>query len=419
MAAVLTIKADIAAATKVTLEQIQHLVPVSAIEHVIKTAEETVDNTIRATINGVQQNDIDAIRTFIFNNSKLGITELTRLLAEFLGRRGITGIEIIDLRRIIVSELTYEGLHGGVSKVWFKFNKINKAITSHEAFETVKKAMDPADILDDAIKKAFSTTEKYLKRKLAKIRIIAKAGAKVEKVFTETGGVLCNSDVILGYKIIIKEGTSQLIQISFYRAPTQAKKKGYKNYGGKKPVYVNATSHELMRLRTEGMRYYLDTWAHSRGGRAKDGIFGILDTFSETALMLVHAEDINKLIRLANLMKTNIQRYEKSGFFSASEAVNKFKNTAITKTSSLIGNVMLGSVGDEVGKLLKSSLKSSFKSLMTGNDFALSDYEKQAVRKAVTYTQKRVVKRNTRYRQGKKLTKGTKRIYTGAQRLIK
>lgn len=419
MAAVLTIKTDIAASTKLVLEQIQHLVPVSAIEHVIKTAEETVDNTIRATINGVSNSDIDAIRTFVFINSRMGITQLTKELAAFLAKRGIAGIEVIDLRRIIMSELAFEGIHGGISKVWFRFNKVNKALTSHKTYEITKKAMDPSDIIDDAIKKAFSKTEKFLKQKLAKIRIIAKAGAKVERIFVETGGTLVNSDVIIGYKIILKEATSQLIQISFYRIPTQAKKKGYKNYGGKKPVYVNATDYELLRLRTEGMRYYLDTWAHSRGGRAKDGIFGILDAFSETALMLVHAEDLNKLLRLANLMKKNIENYQKAGFMAGGAALNKFKATAITKTSSLVGNIMLGSVGGEIGKLVKSALKQSFKSLATGDTFAMSDYEKLVVRRAVNSTKKKVIKRNDRYRQGKKMTKGTKRIYTSAQRLIK
>lgn len=135
--------------------------------------------------------------------------------------------------------------------------------------------------------------------------------------------------------------------------------------------------------------------------------------------MLVHAEDLNKLLRLANLMKQNIARYNKEGFFSMEAAVNKFKGTAITKSSSLIGNIMLGSVGGEVGKLLKSSLKGTFKTLETHGQFSLTDYEKAAVRRAVNSTKKKVAKRNERYRQGKKQTKGAKRIYTGAQRLLR
>lgn len=56
-------------------------------------------------------------------------------------------------------------------------------------------------------------------------------------MFTKTGGVLCYSDVVMGFKKISTDGIYDLIQISFYSNATGAKDPKARNYGGKKPVY--------------------------------------------------------------------------------------------------------------------------------------------------------------------------------------
>ncbi len=81
----------------------------------------------------------------------------------------------------------------------------------------------------------------------------AKAKVNIEKLFEESGGILVNSEVVLGYKVIEDRVDTFLVQISFYPAATRSKR----NPRGKEPVYVFATKAELKHLRDQGMGYYL------------------------------------------------------------------------------------------------------------------------------------------------------------------
>lgn len=102
------------------------------------------------------------------------------------------------------------------------------------------------------------------------IAMLAKGGkqaAKLEEMFAKSGGIMMDSSVIMGYKLIADELEWKTMLIKF--RPDATSSKSGRNKGGKVDVIVNCNEQDFIAFTkaSSKMGFYLDNWARSRGGR--------------------------------------------------------------------------------------------------------------------------------------------------------
>lgn len=132
---------------------------------------------------------------------------------------------------------------------------------SEKNMESLKEAM--------VAERELAELENKVSKKSPALRTLEREANQLKKFLVEEGGALVNSKVILGYKVLSQHPGTDIynVQIVFNPATTGATSTKSKNHGGKKPVFVQATSSQLSSLEAGGMRVYLREWAMSDGGR--------------------------------------------------------------------------------------------------------------------------------------------------------
>lgn len=181
-----------------------------------------------------------------------------------------------------------------------------------------------AEIFGDLEEKAYEELKETSKvdkmeKKYNKVRTsktpaykrVAKQLVEIEKEIIESGGTLVNSHVIAGYRVLQQSLVGfdeNLVQIIFNPHTTGAKSLTAKNHGGKKPVYVRATDQQLLSLRERGMRYYLDTWAISRGGKIPESM-KMIDEVLGNVGAFIPIGTLNKLLIMATRIKRAVGKY--------------------------------------------------------------------------------------------------------------
>lgn len=160
--------------------------------------------------------------------------------------------------------------------LWKRWVKAVKSPSSNEFNDMVvqptQAIFDAGDLGRAPIEAAYKKLSKYFSKYFKRLGKVWNKVDKLEDIFVKEGGILINSSVIMGYKVINDVANQNLVQINFYKETTGARNrmwngKASKNFGGKKPVFVQATDRDLKRLKEQGMRFYLKRWALSRGGK--------------------------------------------------------------------------------------------------------------------------------------------------------
>ncbi len=167
------------------------------------------------------------------------------------------------IRRMMEFELTKEerrGFLGGLNYAVKHPVKWAGSSQGNTVLQWVQNIFDGNDLGRFLVEKPYSMIKEEIDKVFKGLKPVIKNAEKVEDAWEKTGGVLVDSQVILGYKVIQESKNPlghNLIMIKFYPEPTK----------GKKPVFVRATATQLEQLATKGMRYYQKTWAVSKGGR--------------------------------------------------------------------------------------------------------------------------------------------------------
>lgn len=243
----------------------------------------------------------------------------------------------------------------------------------------------PAEAGYKWISKHVKETTKDLVKKIKGAKWGKKLAA-MEKAFTKAGGVLCNSSVIMGYRILEKKVGMSLIQISFYPFMTKAKHEKWngrrtKNFYGKKPVFVWATSTQIDSLRTKGMVYYLKKWARNRGGN-HSSLFGInLLSGAEFILPFVNTGLLRNIFSLSSNIVHNTQSrlagkgvYGIIDLFSPANskkawkgAFSSFKTVAMTRVGRIIGRRFIGGASSLIfGNVIGNAIGREAQRIMGG-----------------------------------------------------
>lgn len=219
-----------------------------------------------------------------FGLSYAEISQLRKLLSgsgSIINEKEFAKILMASFRRT-GNEFVGYALNGGTKRIIKQLmrNETTAARLSNVAAKVVRTstkalslATSPARVLKRIIGRTFDKIEEAAvdAAKTARLKSIAnkamKAARKAEETFAKTGGVMMNSSVIMGYKVIMNEIEWKTLLIKFRPEATNAKKG--KNQGGKKDVIVKtdeATFIQFTKAKSP-MGFYLDTWAKSRGGR--------------------------------------------------------------------------------------------------------------------------------------------------------
>lgn len=220
--------------------------------------------------------------------------------------------------------------------------------------DVIKNVFQPGDFVGDMVQKSFAKVAGKLEKGIKKFfsrfaKTIAKA-EKIEDAYARTGGIVVNSNVILGYKVISTSGLYDMIQISFYSNATGAKDPKARNFGGKKPVYKWATKIDQANLVAGGMGFYLDRWANSRGGRNNsstvEDFFNALPVVSQFAAALLPVKELTRIVSMISMIERGVKNYKKNG---GSKIWEDFTKDVTGKTISGGARLVSKGIGTAIG----------------------------------------------------------------------
>lgn len=168
------------------------------------------------------------------------------------------------------------------------------------------------------------------------IALLAKGGkqaAKLEGMFAKSGGIIMDSSVIMGYKLIADELEWKTMLIKF--RPDATSSKSGRNKGGKVDVIVNCNEQEFLAFTKapSKMGYYLDNWARSRGGRYPNATsldaMGISNEMVDI-LGFLPIKQIRPYLALSTMVK-NVATSKGIPFIWKSEYFDKIKEDFISE----------------------------------------------------------------------------------------
>lgn len=334
------------------------------------------ENSLRASLlkRGLSTNEISMfiskLKSVAGNKA-----DVIRLFEEYgFDRKSMNAIlKDMGAKRIKNLYVEYNNLSQRNKTSFAKVRSATKNAINSERFnktiEWAKILTDTGDTANFAINKVTKVVKRDVERESRKIErelydehglkkglVKVKSKKKLEEMFLAGGGSLCMSDVIVGYKIMERVGNKYLIMINFYPEPTGAKNMTWngvatRNFGGKAPVTVTASSSELNRLKTEGMAYYLNRWAVSRGGASTGGdlgVFGVHMSGMAHILPFLNNRTLSNLVKLAMVISKANQEIGEHGLFTSawSKAVgNQLQRRITNRTKVKMERMLFGHKG--------------------------------------------------------------------------
>lgn len=370
---------------------------------------------------GMSEEEISSLFGLLRNSDKASAT-----LYDYLKGKGWEDLEIANLanrlkgRRIhgsiVDGQVHYTKQRMSIGDIRRHIKRIGSSEKQEKLIEGLKLLTDTGDIAQlpievafNKIKRAFKRESKEIESSMAKYMprtlTAVKKVEKIREMFAKTGGVLCDSDVIIGYKVLERTALKSLVMVSFYPDATGAKHETWngvatKNFGGKKPVIIMASQKQLTRLRLNGMRYYLDNFAISRGGAIDAGMFAGINFGDAARLMpFMKSETLKNAIRLGIIASKAKQEVGELGFWSKEwiDAISdKFKQKLNNRMRRALMHKVLGAKGAKVERVITQAAKSG------GSATIMS----QATRMG----RRQVSKRNSDYRKYKSSVRTVRQV---------
>lgn len=236
--------------------------------------------------------------------------------------------------------------------------------------QRVQAIFDPSDFGRKWIEDSYRVLKRKFRKAFSRAGKVLDKLEDMERAYVQTGGHLVNGTEIIGYKVLRTVGHRSYIMINFNPAKwdmggTGAKNmiwKGRytKNFGGKKPVFVWARPDELAMLVSNGMEYYLDKWAYSRGGLVVGtGLFSnIFRGLDITVLPFVNTGMLRNLLSLtSNIVERSYSMSVKHDYWFTEEwrkqAWRSFKRTGVSRVGRLFAQgVVRPVIGGRVGYII-------------------------------------------------------------------
>ncbi len=172
--------------------------------------------------------------------------------------------------------------------------------------------------------------------------------------FVKAGGIMCPPNrYLLGFKVIPSPGMAEgenLIMFYFDQIFTRAKKSGYKNTSGKKPVVAHATDIDLEQLKVIGVNYYWRVgaargWYVNRGGTpSHQKVLGNVSRDMSVFIGFIPVNALRNVLSLSSSSEYEIMRW-KSGR-NEKHFWNKLRSNAIrtglNRIGRLVGRYVIG-----------------------------------------------------------------------------
>lgn len=218
--------------------------------------------------------------------------------------------------------------------------------------------IDPRDMGRAIVEKVYKVTRLKIEKWFKRLKYIK----DLDEAFVKSGGTAMESSWIQGYKIVLNEGLKKLILISF---------KGHAT-NHKRPVLVWATTKQIKNWHSADStgRYYQNTWAVSRGGKA----IGLSTLFGGVSLrktsMSINAvlaflpvQQIRNILSIVTNYVENINDMVKGTYKSTflTKLTDSFVGATVSRTFRLLGKVIAGGAathsatkkyGNKLGKLI-------------------------------------------------------------------
>lgn len=346
--------------------------------------------------------------------------KLINALIKYFASHGVEASE----EKIVALILQKFSLDGAFKAIKNTFGIKQAIIASAKRFEKkelleyshdlIKNVFQPGDFIGDQVRKQFTRLskriEEFIKPWVNNIKKSIGLGKKFIQEFERTGGIVVNSNVVAGYKVIKSEGLWDLIQISFHPDTTGAKSGRNKN--GKKPVYKWASKTDQAKLISGGMAFYLTRWANSRGGRGKsnevEDFFNALPIVSQFASALLPVRELTQIVSIISLVERGVKNYEKHGGSKIwEEFVNDIKGKAISGSTGVLGRTIGTTLGGGfIGKLVGKSIANYIRPILReGKPENVADYFAKEVKQVARHSINHLGKHSTTY-------KGIRRVKT-------
>lgn len=268
--------------------------------------------------------EIDAILEAVGRTNIKTDADAVKLLTSILGEERAVQVASKIARNVELLSANVRATVVAEEKGTSIVAKINKKASyiAEKAYHYIK-AVSPDELAEMMAKETAKKLNRQIQRAFKKFMKAKRKIRDLETLFKKTGGTIIDSQVILGYKVIMNDGWENLIQLTFRPEAFKVKDPTAKNYGGKKPVYIRATASQLHKLKgsnferyadqninSSKFEYYLEEYAMSRGGRSEgDSVIGEVLGKSEMFLSFLPVESLRNLIRLTSLVKRNYKYF--------------------------------------------------------------------------------------------------------------
>jgi len=225
--------------------------------------------------------------------------------------------------------------------------------------------IDPNDLGRAPVEALYQRTKRYLddafKQTRKRLSPVLKKAKNIETAFTKTGGVLLDSDWLLGYKVITATPATSLILIKFIPSATNAKR----------DVIVWATPFQIKQLIASPGKSYLRYWALSRGGApvSLTNLFGGLSfgrssLFVSNVLGFIPVPQLRHILSIVSNWVENVADiangdYAKNYF---DKLKRSFINTSISRSfrilaKGVVGNYAKQAFGNAIGRFIGFELQ--------------------------------------------------------------
>lgn len=238
-----------------------------------------------------------------------------------------------------------------------------KALKKPSSREFNDKVVQPIQAIFDAndlgrapVEAAYRKLKQVISKAFHNKNILKKA-ATFEEAFEKSGGIVVDSDWILGYKIIKDIPGEKLIQISYG-----------KDTGRIRQVYTFATEKQLLKFIASPGHYYLEHWAYSRGGAKlkigglfsqKGFMHGGLANATQSALSFLPAAALRNLFSITSNIVENVWDMSQGDYTKEylTKLKKSFTSNALNRSVRLTTRVIGGGIaskflGAQIGNTL-------------------------------------------------------------------
>ena len=240
--------------------------------------------------------------------------------------------------------------------------------------QKIQMYFDDNDLGRAGVEHLYQVIKKQIGKYFKNAKKLLEGAASIEEAYIKSGGHALDSTWVLGYKVLRKVGYENIIMVSFRN--------------GKEPIFTHVSDKKLISWKNAPSigRFYLDNFAFSRGGKSlglksllAGGNIKAASTIGRGILSFIKVGALKNVISIVSNVVENTITYDKethklgmkapggllglaTGGFDMNAFTKSLRNSAISRTFRLAGNVIGGGVaghffgkkvGDFVGRELQ------------------------------------------------------------------